>query len=77
VEKFVKAHIRRLRGNSSSEDIIVAFQELDHDIVKIKQITPKRSTPAGVTHISLPFFLVTLTRNKKLQKSSNSQHFAT
>jgi hypothetical protein len=66
LEKFVKAHIKHLLDNNSSEDITVVFQEPDHDVVGIKQITPKRSTSeGGVTHISLPFFIVTLARNKK------------
>jgi hypothetical protein len=43
----------------------VVLQEIDYDSISVKQMTAKRSTPeGGITHISLPLFLVTLERIK-------------
>jgi hypothetical protein len=53
-------------GNTSAEDITLAIQEIDYDIISVKQMTAKPTTPEGeVTHTSLPLFLVTVTRNQK------------
>jgi hypothetical protein len=44
----------------------VALQEIDYDVISVKQMTAKRPTPeGGVKQTSLPFFLVTLGRNQK------------
>jgi hypothetical protein len=60
-----------LSGITSAEDITVALQETDYDVISVKQMTAKRPTPErGVTHTS-PLFLVTLARNQKLKKFSN------
>jgi hypothetical protein len=65
-DKLVKAIIRHLSGNNSAEDITVALQEIDYDIINVKQMTAKRPSPEGVvTHTSLPLFLVILARNQK------------
>jgi hypothetical protein len=54
-DKPVKAVIRHLPGNTSEEDIAVALQEMDYDVISVKQMTAKRPTPeGGVTHTSLP-----------------------
>jgi hypothetical protein len=43
----------------------MAFQKIDYAI-GVKEMTAKRPTSeGGVTHTSLPFFLVTQTRNQK------------
>jgi hypothetical protein len=79
VNKPVKAVIGYLPGNISAEDIPVALQETDYDSISVKQMTANHPTPeGGVTHTSLPLFLVTLERNKrKLLKSSNQHHSVT
>jgi hypothetical protein len=65
VDKPVKAIIRHLPGNISAEDVAVTLHEADYDII-VKHTTAKRPTPEGeVTHISVPFFLVTLAWNQK------------
>jgi hypothetical protein len=42
VDKLVKAVIRHLPGNISAVDITVALQEIDYNIVSLKQMTAKR-----------------------------------
>jgi hypothetical protein len=66
-DKPVKAVIRYLSCSTSADDIIVALQEIDYDVISIKQTTAERPTPegGGVTHTSLTLFLVTLARNQK------------
>jgi hypothetical protein len=65
-DKPVKAVIRHLTNNSSSEDITVALQELDYEVISVKQMTAKRPSPeGGVTLVSLPLFFNTLVRNRK------------
>jgi hypothetical protein len=66
-DKLVKAVIKHLPGNASAEDTTVVLQKLDYDVMSVKQMTAKRPVPEGkgVTHTSLPFFVVTLERNKK------------
>jgi hypothetical protein len=65
VDKPVKANIRHLPGNTSAEDITVALQEMD-DVISVKQMTAKHPNPErGVTHTSLPLYLVTLVTNQK------------
>jgi hypothetical protein len=64
VDKLVKTVIRHLPGNTSAEGITVALQERDYDVISVKQMTAKCPTPeGGITHTSLPLFLVTLVRN--------------
>jgi hypothetical protein len=59
-----------LLGNSSAEDITVDLQEIDYDVVSVKQTTAKRPTPeGGITHTSL--FLVTLARYLKAPEIFN------
>jgi hypothetical protein len=54
-DKPVKAVIRNLSGSTSSEDITVVLQELDYDVISVKQMTTKRPTPeGGVTHLRPP-----------------------
>jgi hypothetical protein len=66
--KPVKAVIRHLPNNTSSEDITVALQELGYEVISVKQMTAKRPSPeGGVTCISLPLFLGTLARSQKSQ----------
>jgi hypothetical protein len=74
-DKLVKAVIRHLPANISAQDMIVAFQEIDYDVISLQQMTAKRPTPeGGFSHTPPPpLFLVTLTRNQKLQKYSNLQ----
>jgi hypothetical protein len=68
-QRPIKAVVRHLAGRTSSEDISVVLQELDYDIIIVKQMTAKRPTPeGGVTHVSLPLLLVTLLRNAKGQE---------
>jgi hypothetical protein len=68
-DKPVKAAIRHLPSNTSSEDITVALQELEYEVISVKQMTAKRPTPAGgVSLVSLPLFLITLVRNQKSQE---------
>jgi hypothetical protein len=62
MDKQVEAFIRP--GNISAEDVTVTLQEIDYDVI-VKHMTAKRPTPeGGITHISIPLFLVTLARNK-------------
>jgi hypothetical protein len=52
VDKPVEDIIRHLPGNTSSNDITVALQEL-HYIISVKRMTEKRHTPeVRVTHMS-------------------------
>jgi hypothetical protein len=51
--KPVRAVIRHLPGSTSSEDIAVAFQKLDCDIISVKQMTAKRFATEEGSHISL------------------------
>jgi hypothetical protein len=65
-DKPVKAVIRHLSNNTSSEDITVDLQELGYEVYSVKQMTAKRPSPeGGVTLVSLPLFLITLVRNQK------------
>jgi hypothetical protein len=60
-----------LPGNISAEDITVALQEIDYDVINVEQMITERPTPEGrVTIISLLLFLVMLRVIKKLQKCS-------
>jgi hypothetical protein len=44
----------------------VDFQEIDYNVISVKQMTAKGLAPkGGVTHTSLPLFLVTIGRNQK------------
>jgi hypothetical protein len=44
----------------------VALQELGYEVISVKQMTAKHSSPEGeVTLVSLPLFLITLVRNHK------------
>jgi hypothetical protein len=53
-DKSIKAVITHLPSNTSSEDIIVAFQELGYEVISGKQMTADRPSPEeGVTCISL------------------------
>jgi acyl-CoA synthetase (NDP forming) len=64
--KPVKAVMKHLPNNTSSEDITVALQELGYEVISVKQITAKRPSPEnGVTLVPLPLFLFTLVRNQK------------
>jgi hypothetical protein len=64
-DKPVKAFIRHLPSNNSSDDISVALRELGYEVISVKQMTAKRPSPEGeVTHVSLPLFLITLARNQ-------------
>jgi hypothetical protein len=61
VDKLVKAVIRYLPGNMSAEEITVVLQEIDYDVISVKQMTVKCGTPEGaVIHASIPLCLVTL-----------------
>jgi hypothetical protein len=54
-DKPVKAAIRHLPNNTSSEDIRVALQELGYEVISVKQMTAKHPSPlGGVTHIHSP-----------------------
>jgi hypothetical protein len=65
-EKSVKAVIRHLPINTSSEDITVALQELGYEVISVKQMTAKHPSREGeVTLVSLPPFLITLVRKQK------------
>jgi hypothetical protein len=65
-DKPDKAVIRHLPGNALAEDITVALQDVDYDVISVKQMTTNRSIlEGGVTHTSLPLFLVTLATNPK------------
>jgi hypothetical protein len=67
-EKPIKAVIRHLPTNTSSEGITLALQELGYEVISVKQMTAKRPSPeGGATCISLPLFLVTLARSEKSQ----------
>jgi hypothetical protein len=50
-----------LPGNISAGDITVALLDIDYDIISLKQMTVKRSTPEGGV-------LVTLANNQKALK---------
>jgi hypothetical protein len=59
--RLIKSVIRHLHANISAEGITVILQEIDHDVVNVKEMTAKRLTPeGGVIHTSLPFYPVTL-----------------
>jgi hypothetical protein len=65
-DKPVKALIRHLPNNTSSEDITLAFQELCYEVIGVKQMTAKRPSPeGGFTLVSLLLFLIILVRNQK------------
>jgi hypothetical protein len=74
-DKPVKAVIRHLPNNTSSEDITVPVQDLGYEVISVKQMTAKCPSPeGGVTLVSLPLFLITLVRNQKsldMFKTSN------
>jgi hypothetical protein len=54
-DKMIKAVIRHLPNNSSSEDITVALQVLGYEVICVKQMKAKRPSPeGGVTLLSLP-----------------------
>jgi hypothetical protein len=54
-EKPVKAAIRHLPINTSSEDITVARQELGYEVISLKQMTANGPSPEGeVSLMSLP-----------------------
>jgi hypothetical protein len=64
-EKPIKAVIRHLPSNTSSEDITVALQELGYEVISVRQMSAKHPFPeGGVTHIS-SLFLITLVRSQK------------
>jgi hypothetical protein len=68
-DKPVKDIIKYVLGNTSGEDIAVALQEIDYDVISVKQMTAKCPTPeGGVTYSSLPLFLVTLAKNQKARE---------
>jgi hypothetical protein len=55
-EKPVKAVIRHMPNNTSSEDITVALQELGYEVFSVKQMTAKRpSLEGGVTFVCYNF----------------------
>jgi hypothetical protein len=55
-----------LPGNISAEDITVALQKMDYDVINVKEKTAKRPTPEGqVTYTSLHLSLVVIARNQK------------
>jgi hypothetical protein len=61
-----------LPGNISAEDITMAYQEIDYDVISIKQMTAKRpTTEGGVSNSPLP----PLPRNasKETKSSRNLQ----
>jgi hypothetical protein len=61
VDKPVIAVTRHMPGTNSAEEITVALQEMDYDVISVK-----RSTPEGVvSHTSFPLFLVTLATNQE------------
>jgi hypothetical protein len=65
-DKPVKAVKRHLHSNTSSEDITVALQELDYEVISVRHMMIKRPSPeGGVTLVSFPLFLITLVRNQK------------
>jgi hypothetical protein len=44
-----------LSDNNSADDITVALQDIDYDIINVKEMTAKCLSPEGVvTHTSLP-----------------------
>jgi hypothetical protein len=66
-DKPVKAIIMHLPGNISAEDITVAIQEIDYDVISVKQMTAKRpTTEGGVSNTPPLLFLVTLVKNQKV-----------
>jgi hypothetical protein len=65
-QRPVKAVIKHLADSTSSEDMTVALQELDYDVISVKQNAVKRPSPeGGVTHIALPLLLVNATEECK------------
>jgi hypothetical protein len=67
-EKPIKAVVRHLPTNTSSEYITVALQELGYEIISVRQMTPKHPSPeGGVKRISLLLFLITLAKSQTSQ----------
>jgi hypothetical protein len=66
-DRPVKAVIRNLPNNTSSENITIALQVLSYEVINVKQMTGKRPSPEGVTLVSFPLFLNTLVRNQESQ----------
>jgi hypothetical protein len=65
-DKPVKAVIRHLTNNTSSEYITVALQVFGSEDICVKQMTAKRSSPeGGVTLVFIPLFLISLVTNQK------------
>jgi hypothetical protein len=65
-DKPIKAVIRHLSNNTSSEDITVALQEFGCEVISVKQMTAKHPSPEReVPLVSLPLFLITLVRYQK------------
>jgi hypothetical protein len=68
-QKPIKAVIRHLPQNAPAENISDGLMSLGFDVINVKQMTTsRRSPPEQSKIITLPLFLVTLTRTPKSQE---------
>jgi len=70
-DKNIKADIHHLRIiNTSSQDTILAFQDMGYDIISVKQMTIKSFSPDDLINtISLPIFLVIQARSQNSHRT--------
>jgi hypothetical protein len=62
--KIIKAAIRHLPINNSSQDTKLGLQELGYDTISVKQTTSKRpSLKSSIATIVLPLILLTQTQS--------------
>jgi hypothetical protein len=65
----IKAVIHHLLPDMPVEDISNNLEDLDFNVVNVRQMTATLRAPNGQTHVEpLPLFLVTLTKNIKSQE---------
>jgi hypothetical protein len=68
-EKPIKAIIRHLPSDTPAEDISQELTALGFSVISVRQMTVSRSQPQGGTRfVNIALFLITLTRNQKLQE---------
>jgi hypothetical protein len=78
-ERPIKAVIRHLPINTPAKDIAEELVDLDFELISVRQMSTARRSPEGATSITLPLFLVTLSRTTKSQdffKLSNLCHIS-
>jgi hypothetical protein len=67
-EKPVKAVLRHLPSNTPAQDISDGLVDLGFDVVSVKQMSSARRSHYGLTPMTLPLFLITLSWTQKSQE---------